>query len=229
MGNKRDTLEKYNGDVKWSELSDEEQGYFGSKDVFRKRKDRYNDNNDDVLDTSVGVPDPQDHLADYTSLLDIIEGYSTADREDRQLFEGQQNDKDRLNAVAIANINTASNEAVAGIYAGADIFGSQVTLSGYNLLDARERDLTEYTTKVEDARLRDFKDKDIAYGLNLQKIINSGLADVATIQGQYSVSGIATRGRFDKEIQKIRTAGDQDIARTNMYGQMMAGFWNSIG
>ena len=38
MGNKRDTLEKYNGNVKWSELSDKEQGYFGSKDVFKNVK-----------------------------------------------------------------------------------------------------------------------------------------------------------------------------------------------
>lgn len=218
MGNKRDTLEKYNGNVKWSELSDKEQGYFGSKDVFKKRKEKYY--GDDAQDTGVGVPvfNPQDHL---TGFLDILEGYSTADREDRQEFEGQQRDKDRLNAIALGKIEAASKDSVAAIYAGADIFGSQVTLSGYNLLDARERDLTEYTTKVEDARLRDFKDKDISYGLNLQKIINSGLADVATIQGQYSVSGIATRGRFDKEIQEIRTAGDRDIAQMNMYAGMM--------
>ena len=45
----------------------------------------------------------------------------------------------------------------------------------------------------------------------------------------YSVSGITERGKYDLEIQKIRSAGDQDIARTNMMGSMMAGFWNSIG
>ena len=219
MGKKRSTLEKYNGNVKWSELSDEEQGYFGSKDVFKKRKEKYY--GDDPLDTSVGPPNPQDYLADYTGFYEQIYGFQELDREDRQLFEGQQRDKDRLNAVAISQIEADSKDSVAAIYAGADIFGSQVTLSGYNLLDARERDLTEYTTTVEDARLRDFKDKDIAYGLNLQKIINSGLADVATIQGQYSVSGIATRGRFDKAIQEIRTAGDRDIAQMNMYVGMM--------
>ena len=221
MGNKRDTLKKYNGNVDWNQLSDKEKGYFNNnKDVFKRRKEKYY-GDDDPLDTSVGAPNPQDYLADYSSILEIVKEYGIEDREDRQIFEGQQNDKDRLNSVAIANIKKDSDKAVAGIYAGADIFGSQVTLSGYNLLDARERDLTEYTTKVEDARLRDFKDKDISYGLNLQKIINSGLADVATIQGQYSVSGIATRGRFDKAIQEIRTAGDRDIAQMNMYAGMM--------
>ena len=227
MGKKRNTIEKYDGNIKWKNLTEKEQGYYGDKATFKEYKSDYFD---DALDTGVGAPDPgAEFLNDFTGYLDQIYGYEELEREDQQLFEGQQRDKDRLNAVAIANIETASDEAVAGIYAGADIYGSQVTLSGYNLLDARERDLTEYTTTVEDARLRDFKDKDIAYGLNLQNIINSGLADVATIQGQYSVSGITERGKFDKAIQEIRTAGDQDIARTNMYGQMMAGFWNSIG
>ena len=53
------------------------------------------------------------------------------------------------------------------------------------------------------------------------------MADVANIQGTYQVSGIATRGKFDKQIQEIRSAGEQDIARTNMMGTMMAGFWTS--
>ena len=227
MGKKKGIIKRADGNIKWSDLTDEQKGYYDNdKSLFKEYKADYFD---DALDTSVGVQDPAEFLDEYTGYLDQIYGYEELEREDQQLFEGQQRDKDRLNAVAIANIETASDEAVAGIYAGADIYGSQVTLSGYNLLDARERDLTEYTTTVEDARLRDFKDKDIAYGLNLQNIINSGLADVATIQGQYSVSGITERGKFDKAIQEIRTAGDQDIARTNMYGQMMAGFWNSIG
>lgn len=227
MGKKRNTIEKYDGNIKWKNLTDKEKGYYDNdKSLFKEYKSDYFD---DALDTSVGTPDPQDYLADYAGFYEQIYGFQELDREDRQEFEGFQRDKDRLNDIAIAGINTASNEAVAAIYAGADRYASQVTLSGYNLLDARERDLTEYTTQVEDARLRDFKDKDIAYGLNLQAIINSGLADVATIQGQYSVSGITERGKFDKAIQEIRTAGDQDIARTNMYGQMMAGFWNSIG
>ncbi len=192
--------------------------------------------------TAAGTTAPQEFLAgaveelnepggldDYAGYAEIDYGYFTDNREDVQAFTSGQADLNRLNSIALTNIQTASNEAVAGIYAGADIFDSQVTLSGYNLEDSRIRDLTEYTTTVEDDRLRDFKDKDIAYGLNLQTIINSGLADVATIQGTYSVSGIGLRGQFDKDIAEIRTAGDQDIARTNMMGSMMAGFWNSIG
>jgi hypothetical protein len=218
MGKKRNTIEKYDGNIKWKNLTEKEQGYYGDKATFKEYKADYFD---DALDTDVGAPDPAEFLEDFTGYAEQIYGFEKLDREDRQAFEGAQNDKDRLNAVAIQTIKGDSDKAVAGIYAGADIYGSQVTLSGYNLLDARERDLTEYTTKVEDARLRDFKDKDIAYGLNLQAIINSGLADVATIQGQYSVSGIATRGRFDTEIQKIRSAADRDIGQMNMYVGMM--------
>lgn len=219
MGKKRNTIEKYDGNIKWKNLTEKEQGYYDNdKSLFKQYKSDYFD---DALDTSVGAPDPGQFLDDFTGYAEQIYGYEELDREDRQLFEGQQRDKDRLNAVAIANIESESKDSVASIYAGADIFGHQVTLSGYNLLDARERDLTEYTTQVEDARLRDFKDKDIAYGLNLQNIINQGLLDVAEMQGKYSVSGIATRGRYDTEIQRIRSAGDRDIAQMNMYAGMM--------
>ena len=171
----------------------------------------------------------QDTLDDYVGSLEIDYGFLAAQTAGQQAHETHLTN---LNIAAENNLQlleNAGNLEVAAVYAAAQNYGDDTLYDIEQLRDARERDLTLYTTEVEDARLRDFKDKDIAYGLNLQNIINSGLVAVAETQGMYSVSGITERGKYDLEIQKIRSAGDQDIARTNMMGSMMAGFWNSIG
>jgi len=173
--------------------------------------------------------DPQAFADQYIGSEEILYGFMDADREDRQTHEIHINN---INNAAGHNLQVLANAggvAIEGIRAGAETYGYDTQYDIAMLGDARERDLVQYTTQVEDTRLRDFKDKDIAYGLNLQNIINSGLVAVAETQGMYSVSGITERGKYDLEIQKIRSAGDQDIARTNMMGSLMAGFWNSIG
>lgn len=163
----------------------------------------------------------QDFADQYVGSEEILYGFLDADREDRQLHETFINN---LNKDALYNIGLLERSggiAVAGIQAGAETYGYDTQYDIARLQDARERDLVKYTTQVEDTRLRDFKDKDIAYGLNLQNIINSGLVAVAETQGMYSVSGIATRGRYDTEVEKIRANANTDIAQMNMYANMM--------
>lgn len=171
----------------------------------------------------------QDTLDDYVGSLEIDYGFLGLLQDDQQAHEIQLAGINNTADYNLGVLENAGKDSVAAIYAGAQTYGYDTEYDIEQLRDARERDLTLYTTQVEDTRLRDFKDKDIAYGLNLQNIINSGLIAVAETQGMYSVSGITERGKYDLEIQKIRSAGDQDIARTNMMGSMMAGFWNSIG
>ena len=171
----------------------------------------------------------QTTLDDYVGSVEIDYGFLGLLQDDQQDHEIQLANINNTANYNLGLLENAGKDSVAAIYAAAQTYGDDTLYDIEQLRDARERDLTLYTTEVEDARLRDFKDKDIAYGLNLQNIINSGLVAVAETQGMYSVSGITERGKYDLEIQKIRSAGDQDIARTNMMGSMMAGFWNSIG
>ena len=144
-----------------------------------------------------------------------------ADREDRQSHETHINNINNAAGYNLQVLANAGGAAIEGIRAGAETYGYDTQYDIALLGDARERDLVQYTTQVEDTRLRDFKDKDIAYGLNLQNIINSGLVAVAETQGMYSVSGIATRGRYDVETEQIRADANKDIAQTNMYANMM--------
>ena len=171
--------------------------------------------------SSKDTNDPQDFVDEYvgTSVIDwdrygaIISG--------QQTHETNLTNLNNLTNTHIQNLENAGGIAIAGIQATADIYGYDTSYDIAQLDDARERDLVQYTTQVEDTRLRDFKDKDIAYGLNLQNIINSGLVAVAETQGMYSVSGIEIRGGYDKEIEQIRAAANTDIAQMNMYANMM--------
>lgn len=165
--------------------------------------------------------DPQAFADQYIGSEEILYGFMDADREDRQTHETHINNINNAAAYDLQVLANAGGAAIEGIRAGAETYGYDTQYDIAMLGDARERDLVQYTTQVEDTRLRDFKDKDIAYGLNLQNIINSGLVAVAETQGMYSVSGIATRGRYDVEAERIRADANKDIAQTNMYANMM--------
>tara|TARA_X000001382_G_scaffold91712_1_gene66232 strand:- start:49 stop:906 length:858 start_codon:yes stop_codon:yes gene_type:complete len=165
--------------------------------------------------------DPQAFADQYIGSEEILYGFMDADREDRQAHETHINSINNAAGYNLQVLANAGGAAIEGIRAGAETYGYDTQYDIAMLGDARERDLVQYTTQVEDTRLRDFKDKDIAYGLNLQNIINSGLVAVAETQGMYSVSGIATRGRYDVETEQIRADANKDIAQTNMYANMM--------
>ena len=165
--------------------------------------------------------DPQAFADQYIGSEEILYGFMDADREDRQSHETHINNINNAAGYNLQVLANAGGAAIEGIRAGAETYGYDTQYDIAMLGDARERDLVQYTTQVEDTRLRDFKDKDIAYGLNLQNIINSGLVAVAETQGMYSVSGIATRGSYDVETEQIRADANKDIAQTNMYANMM--------
>ena len=177
-----------------------------------KDKDKDKDKNKDPV---------QDTLDNYVGSLEIDYGFLSGQIAGQQ---GHETHLTTLNNTAAYNLKVLENagrDSVAAIYGAAEEYGHATQYDIEQLRDARERDITLYTTQVEDTRLRDFKDKDIAYGLNLQNIINSGLVAVAETQGMYSVSGITERGKYDLEIQKIRSAADRDIGQMNMYAGMM--------
>jgi len=165
--------------------------------------------------------DPQAFADQYIGSEEILYGFMDADREDRQSHETHINNINNAAGYNLQVLANAGGAAIEGIRAGAETYGYDTQYDIALLGDARERDLVQYTTQVEDTRLRDFKDKDIAYGLNLQNIINSGLVAVAETQGMYSVSGVATRGRYDVEVEQIRSSANTDIAQMNMYANMM--------
>jgi hypothetical protein len=119
--------------------------------------------------------------------------------------------------VSSAGIRADADKYIADAYAGAQRYGSELALEGTKYTADKEAQWREAVANIETQGR-----------LDLQPIINAGLEnvanieaaaqrDVADITGRYNVEGIATKGKYDKEIGKMQLAG-------SMYGLLNAAF-----
>jgi len=93
-----------------------------------------------------------------------------------------------------------------------------------------QADTTEYVTDTQSGMHTTIASGQNQNRLDLQEIVNSGLANVATLQGDYTLSGIEAQGRWSASGIKLQTESAKEIAKmeseAGLYGSLFAGFWN---
>jgi len=142
---------------------------------------------------------------------------------------------------SVANIqgqwsNTVATTAADASNYAADVqSGWQTTIadiqSGWRTDIAQiQADTTEYVTDTQSGMHTTIASGQNQNRLDLQEIVNSGLANVATLQGDYTLSGIDAQGRWSASGIKLQTESAKEIAgmesEAGLYGSLFAGFWN---
>jgi len=93
-----------------------------------------------------------------------------------------------------------------------------------------QADTTKYVTDTQSGMHSTIASGQNQNRLDLQEIVNSGLANVATLQGDYTLSGIEAEGRWSASGIKLQTESAKEIAKmesqAGLYGSLFAGFWN---
>jgi len=129
----------------------------------------------------------------------------------------------------------AETAAAASRYSDDVTSGWQTTIaniqSGWRTDVAQiQADTTRYVTNTESGMHSTIASGQNQNRLDLQEIVNSGLANVATLQGDYTLSGIEAGGRWSTSGIKLQTESAKEIAgmesEAGLYGSLFAGFWN---
>ena len=93
-----------------------------------------------------------------------------------------------------------------------------------------QADTTEYVTDTQTDSAETIASGQNQNRIDLQEIVNSGLANVATLQGDYTLSGIEAQGQWSASGIKLQTESAKEIAKmesqAGLYGSLFAGFWN---
>ena len=93
-----------------------------------------------------------------------------------------------------------------------------------------QADTTEYVTDTQTDSAETIASGQNQNRIDLQEIVNSGLANVATLQGDYTLSGIEAQGRWSASGIELQTESAKEIAKmeseAGLYGSLFAGFWN---
>ena len=120
----------------------------------------------------------------------------------------------RSNLTKIQNQNA---EAVAGIYAKAQMYGTDADERARKYVADRAGSSAE---AVENIRAKN--------NIDLQAIVNAGLKEVEGIRGQFGVEQEKTRGEYGVKQEETRQAGSRDIARiggrTGIYQGLLGAF-----
>lgn len=225
-------LKSYGNVISAKELQDFESKGYGldrAKSYTDKGKNnaRFGDNAQTYYRESQAAPPPPSSLpggGSTTVETDPTMGYWTLVTESNEriadITGGYQIQAAQIGAnatVSSQGIRADADKYIADAYAGAQRYGSELALEG-----------TKYTADKEAQWRQAVANIETQGRLDLQPIINAGLEnvanieaaaqrDVADITGRYNVEGIATKGKYDKEIGKMQLAG-------SMYNLLNAAF-----
>ena len=133
-------------------------------------------------------------------------------------------------AETIAAINASANTAIASAYSGAQMYGSDTQLEIADLTSGRQLEASNYASDQDRFARENVANIQGAYSLDLQTIVNAGLKDVASIQGEYSTLNTELAGEYGLESDRIRGETARDVASrqkdAQIYGSLMSGFWS---
>ena len=143
--------------------------------------------------------------------------------------------------LAVANVESGWRDTVATTAKDASDYAAEVQSgwqteiagieSGWRVEIAEiQSGTTKYVTDTQSGMHTTIASGQNQNRLDLQKIVNSGLANVATLQGDYTLSGIEAQGRWSASGIKLQTESAKEIAKmeseAGLYGSLFAGFWN---
>ncbi len=143
--------------------------------------------------------------------------------------------------LAVANVESGWRDTVATTAKDASDYAADVQsgwqtevadiASGWRVEIAEiQSGTTKYVTDTQSGMHTTIASGQNQNRLDLQEIVNSGLANVATLQGDYTLSGIEAQGRWSASGIKLQTESAKEIAKmeseAGLYGSLFAGFWN---
>jgi|10_taG_2_1085330.scaffolds.fasta_scaffold119687_2 hypothetical protein len=143
--------------------------------------------------------------------------------------------------LAVANVESSWRTTIATTAKDASDYAADVQsgwqtevadiASGWRVEIAEiQSDTTEYVTDAQTDSAEAIASGQNQNRLDLQKIVNSGLKNVTSLQGDYTLSGIEAQGRWSASGIKLQTESAKEIAEmeseAGLYGSLFAGFWN---
>lgn len=130
----------------------------------------------------------------------------------------------------IAGINADADKYVADAYAGAQMYGADAQVEIAGITSSAEERWRKYLADQQRAGAENVATIQGEYSLSLQNIVTAGLKDVEKIRGEYGLESDKLRGEFGLEAERIKGDTARDVASrqkdAQIFGSLMSGFWS---
>ena len=165
---------------------------------------------------------------DYLSQTDIdVAAYKDMgafDFKNQAALNAQQQASNEL----IAGLNADAQKYVADAYSGASMYGADRQLDIANVQSASQERWRKYLAEQQRESAKEVETIRGEYGLNMQKIVNAGLTDVAKIRGEFDLEGRKVTGEYALESDRIQGATARDVAerqkQASIFGGLVSAF-----
>ena len=128
----------------------------------------------------------------------------------------------------IAGLNADAQKYVADAYSGASMYGADRQLDIANVQSASQERWRKYLAEQQRESAKEVETIRGEYGLNMQKIVNAGLTDVAKIRGEFDLEGRKVTGEYALESDRIQGATARDVAerqkQASIFGGLVSAF-----
>ena len=129
----------------------------------------------------------------------------------------------------ITSINADANKYVADAAAGASMYASDAGVEIAGITSASEERWRKYLADQQRLGLENVASIQGEYSLSLQNIVTAGLKDVEKIRGEFGLESDKVRGEYALEGERIKGDAARDVASrqkdAQIFGSLMSGFW----
>ena len=168
--------------------------------------------------------------SDAFSGLDLdLAGYDHMAATDYK-YQDALNQAGYNSAQIIAGIRSDADKYVADAQAGASMYASDASVDIAGITSSAEERWRKYLADQQRAGAENVATIQGEYSLSLQNIVSAGLKDVEKIRGEYGIEGEKLRGEFGLEAERIKGDTARDVASrqkdAQIFGSLMSGFWS---
>ena len=129
----------------------------------------------------------------------------------------------------IAGINADADKYVADAQAGASMYASDAGIEIAGITSASEERWRKYLADQQRLGAENVATIQGEYSLSLQNIVTAGLKDVEKIRGEFGLESDKVRGEYALEGERIKGDAARDVASrqkdAQIFGSLMSGFW----
>lgn len=129
----------------------------------------------------------------------------------------------------IAGINADADKYVADAQAGASMYASDASVEIAGITSASQERWRKYLADQQRLGAENVATIQGEYSLSLQNIVTAGLKDVEKIRGEYGLESDKLRGEYSLEGERIKGDTARDVASrqkdAQIFGSLMSGFW----
>lgn len=129
----------------------------------------------------------------------------------------------------IAGINADADKYVADAAAGASMYASDASVEIAGITSASEERWRKYLADQQRLGAENVATIQGEYSLSLQNIVTAGLKDVEKIRGEFGLESDKVRGEYALEGERIKGDAARDVASrqkdAQIFGSLMSGFW----